>query len=143
MQNLKGNIKQVVKVEYVSKFCSCQSWELSWDIANQKFLTTQWTSTKYWLDARYEKLWPCQNHLKNCSQNQNLKKLFLSNTLLEGSVKLTSMQLVGEFIAAISVPLDAIMKLENVNYWGKRLLESAVELVWKRNFFRLKKHYEV
>ena len=45
------------------------------------------------------------------------------------TVKLTSMQLVGEFIAAISVPLDAIMKLENVDYCGKRLSESAVELV--------------
>ena len=44
-------------------------------------------------------------------------------------VKLTSMQLVGEFIAAISVPLDAIMKLENVDYCGKRLSESFVELV--------------
>ena len=42
-------------------------------------------------------------------------------------VKLTSMQLVVEFVAAISVHLDAIMKLENVDYSGKRLSESAVE----------------
>ena len=56
-----------------------------------------------------------------------MKKLFHSDTLLEGSVKLTSMQLVVEFVAAISVHLDAIMKLENVDYSGKRLSESAVE----------------
>ena len=65
---------------------------------------------------------------ENYSINQYFK-LFISNTLLEGSVKLTYTQLVGEFIAAISVPLDAIMKLENVDYCGKRLSESAVELV--------------
>ena len=68
-------------------------------------------------------------NLENYSINQNLKKLFRSNTLLEGSVKLTSMQLVGEFITAIFVPLDAIMKLENVDYCGKRLSESAVLLI--------------
>ena len=67
-----------------------------------------------------------------------MKKLFRSDTLLEGSVKLTSMQLVVEFVAAISVHLDAIMKLENVDYSGKRLSESAVELVRKWNFFRLR-----
>ena len=44
-------------------------------------------------------------------------------------VKLTSMQLVGESIAAISVPLEAILKLENVDYCGKRLSESAVILI--------------
>ena len=54
--------------------------------------------------------------LKNYSINQNLKKLFHSDTLLEGSVKLTSMQLVGEFVAAISVHLEDILKLENVDY---------------------------
>ena len=58
-----------------------------------------------------------------------MKKLFLSNTLLEGSVKLTSMQLVGEFVTAISVYLEAILKLENVDYCGKRLSESAVLLI--------------
>ena len=58
-----------------------------------------------------------------------MKKLFHSDTLLEGSVKLTSMQLVGEFVAAISVPLEAILKLENVDYCGKRLSESAVLLI--------------
>ena len=67
--------------------------------------------------------------LKNYSINQNLKKLFHSDTLLEGSVKLTSMQLVGEFVAAISVHLEAILKLENVDYCGKRLSESAVLLI--------------
>ena len=68
-------------------------------------------------------------NLENYSINQYLKKLSHSDTLLEGSVKLTSMQLVGESIAAISVPLDAIMKLENVDYCGKRLSESAVLLI--------------
>ena len=63
------------------------------------------------------------------SINQNLKKLFHSDTLLEGSVKLTSMQLVGESMAAISVPLEAILKLENVDYCGKRLSESAGLLI--------------
>ena len=53
--------------------------------------------------------------IKNYSINQYLKKLSHSDTLLEGSVKLTSMQLVGEFIAAITVPLEAIMQLENVD----------------------------
>ena len=63
------------------------------------------------------------------SINQNLKKLFHSDTLLEGSVKLTSMQLVGESMAAISVPLEDILKLQNVDYCGKRLSESAVLLM--------------
>ena len=45
------------------------------------------------------------------------------------SVKLTSMQLVGESMAAISVPIEAILKLENVDYCGKRLSESAVLLI--------------
>ena len=63
------------------------------------------------------------------SINQNLKKLFHSDTLLEGSVKLTSMQLVGESIAAISMFLHAIFKLENVHYDGKRLSERAVLLI--------------
>ena len=44
-------------------------------------------------------------------------------------VKLTSMQLVGESIAAISVPLEAILKLENMDYCWKRLSESAVLLI--------------
>ena len=42
------------------------------------------------------------------------------------SVKLSFMQLVGDSIAAISVPLEALMKLENVDFCGKRLSESAV-----------------
>ena len=58
-----------------------------------------------------------------------MKKLFHSDTLLEGSVKLTSMQLVGEFVTAISVHLEAILKLENVDYCGKRLSESDVLLI--------------
>ena len=44
-------------------------------------------------------------------------------------VKLTSMQLVGESVAAISVSIEAILKLENVDYYGKRLSESAVLLI--------------
>ena len=44
-------------------------------------------------------------------------------------VKPTSMQLVGESIAAISVPLDAISKLENMDFCGKRLSESAVKVI--------------
>ena len=70
--------------------------------------------------------------IKTFQVNQSISnplKFCNVGSLLEGSVKLTSMQLVGEFIAAISVPLDAIMKLENVDYCGKRLSESAVELV--------------
>ena len=63
------------------------------------------------------------------NQSKSWKKLFHSDTLLEGSVKLTSMQLVGESMAAISVPLEAILKLENVDYCGKRLSESAVLLM--------------
>ena len=66
-------------------------------------------------------------NLENYSINQYLKKLLLSNTLLEGSVKLTSMQLVGEFIAAISVHLYAIKKQENMHFCGKELSESAYE----------------
>ena len=89
------------------------------------------------------KWWPCQNQLENYSINQYLKKLFLSNTLLEGSVKLTSMQLVGELIAAISVHYDAFMKLENMHFCGKELSESAYELLWNWIFFRLRKYYEV
>ena len=49
--------------------------------------------------------------------------------LISGYVKLTFTQLVGESIAAISVPLEAILKLENVDYCGKRLSESAVLLI--------------
>ena len=45
------------------------------------------------------------------------------------AVKLSFTQLVGESIAAISVPLEAILKLENVDYCGKRLSESAVLLM--------------
>ena len=45
------------------------------------------------------------------------------------TVKLTSMQLVGEFVTAISVHLEAILKLENMDYCGKRLSESAVLLI--------------
>ena len=41
-------------------------------------------------------------------------------------VKLTSRQLVGESTAAISMPLDAIFKLEDGDYYGKRQSESAV-----------------
>ena len=67
--------------------------------------------------------------IKIYSINQYLKKLSHSDTLLEGSVKLTSMQLVGEFVTAISVHLEAILKLENVDYCGKRLSESAVLLI--------------
>ena len=44
------------------------------------------------------------------------------------------MQLVGESMAAISVPLEAILKLENVDYCGKRLSESAVYL-YENGFF--------
>ena len=65
--------------------------------------------------------------IKNYSINQNLKKLYCSDTLLEGSVKLTSMELVGEFIAAISVHLYAIKKQENMHFCGKELSESAYE----------------
>ena len=61
--------------------------------------------------------------------NQYLKKLSHSDTLLEGSVKLTSMQLVGESITAISVHYDAFMKLENMHFCGKELSESAYELL--------------
>ena len=61
--------------------------------------------------------------------NQNLKKLFHSDILLGGSVELTLMQLVGESIASISVPLEVILKLENVDYCGKKLSESAVLLM--------------
>ena len=39
--------------------------------------------------------------------------------MLTGFVKLTSTQLVGESIVAISVLLDAILKLENMDYFGK------------------------
>ena len=39
------------------------------------------------------------------------------------------MQLVGESLAAISVSIEAILKLENVDYYGKRLSESAVLLI--------------
>ena len=45
------------------------------------------------------------------------------------TVKLTFTQLVGESIVAISVRLEAILKLENVDYCGKRLSESAVLLI--------------
>ena len=45
------------------------------------------------------------------------------------SVKLRFKQLVGESSAAISVLLEAILKLENVDYCGKRLSESAVLLM--------------
>ena len=69
------------------------------------------------------------NQFKKYSINQNFKKPFHSDTLLEGSVKLSFMQLVGESIAAISVLLEAILKLENVDYCGKRLSESAVLLI--------------
>ena len=45
------------------------------------------------------------------------------------AVKLSFTQLVGESIAAISVLIEAILKLENVDYCGKRLSESAVLLM--------------
>ena len=80
-----------------------------------------------WKDAIGENDVFVKINLENYSINQNLKKLFHSDTLLEGSVKLTSMQLVGEFVTAISVHLYAIMKLENVDYSGKRLSESTLE----------------
>ena len=114
----------------MSKFYSCQSWENELRYSQSKFWTIQWTSTKYWLDASNEKWWTCHNQLENYSINQNLKKLFHSDTLLEGSVKLTSMQLVGECIAAISVHLYAIKKQENMHFCGKELSESANELLW-------------
>ena len=50
------------------------------------------------------------------------------------AVKLSFTQLVGESIAAISVPLEAISKLENMNHYGKRLSESAVYL-YENGFF--------
>ena len=67
--------------------------------------------------------------MENIQSIKILKKLSHSDTLLEGSVKLSFTQLVGESIAAISVLLEAILKLENVDYCGKRLSESAVLLV--------------
>ena len=74
-----------------------------------------------WKDAIGENDVFVKINLENYSINQNLKKLFHSDTLLEGSVKLTSMQLVVEFVAAISVHLDAIKKQENMNFCGKRV----------------------
>ena len=44
-------------------------------------------------------------------------------------VKLSFTQLVGESIVAIFVPIEAILKLENMDYCGKRLSESAVLLM--------------
>ena len=67
--------------------------------------------------------------MENIQSIKILKKLSHSDTLLEGSVKLSFTQLVGESIAAISVLLEAILKLENVDYCGKRLSESAVLLM--------------
>ena len=49
--------------------------------------------------------------------------------IIKMPVKLSFTQLVGESIAAISVLLEAILKLENVDYCGKRLSESAVLLI--------------
>ena len=46
-------------------------------------------------------------------------------------VKLSFTQLVDELIAAISVLLEAILKLENVDYCGKRPSESSVYLYEK------------
>ena len=67
--------------------------------------------------------------MENIQSIKILKKLSHSDTLLEGSVKLSFTQLVGESFAAISVLLEAILKLENVDYCGKRLSESAVLLI--------------
>ena len=107
---------------------------MSRDIVNQNVWKSQLNKYERLEGCDTWKWCLCQNQLENYSINQNLKKLFHSDTLLEGSVKLTSMQLVGEFVAAISVHLDAIMKLENVDYSGKRLSESAVESLWNWNF---------
>ena len=44
------------------------------------------------------------------------------------------MQLVGESTAAISVPLEAILELENEDYCGKRHSESVIYL-YENGFF--------
>ena len=56
-------------------------------------------------------------------------RMIFDKAFRELHVKLTSMQLVGELIAAISVHYDAFMKLENMHFCGKELSESANELL--------------
>ena len=111
--------------------------KMSRDIVNQNVWRSQLNKYERLERCNRWKWCLCQNQFRKLFNQSNLKKLFHSDTLLEGSVKLTSMQLVVEFVAAISVHLDAIMKLENVDYSGKRLSESAVESLWNWIFFRL------
>ena len=64
------------------------------------------------------------------------EEMFLSNTLLEGSVKLTFTQLEGESIAAISVPLEAKLKLEWITA-GKGC-QKVLFYLYENGFFRLR-----
>ena len=117
--------------------------KMSRDIVNQNVWRSQLNKYESLEGCDSWKWCLCQNQLENYSINQYLKKLFHSDTLLEGSVKLTSMQLVGEFVAAISVHLDAIKKQENMHFCGKRVVRKCFWIVMKMNIFQTYKYYEV
>ena len=73
--------------------------------------------------------------------NEHLQHIHTCLILLTTSVyavKLTSMQLVGESMAAISVPLEAILKLENVDYCGEKAVRKCWFTYMKMDFFRLR-----
>ena len=137
---LKGNIEQIVKCEISVPIClrsvHVEAEKISRDIVNQNFWTNQ--MNKHVVLARCDgwRWCLCRNQLRIFQSIKILKKLFHSDTLLEGSVKLTSMQLVGEFVAAISVHLDAIKKQENMRYCGKRVVRKCFWIVMKLNNFQ-------
>ena len=72
--------------------------------------------------------------MENIQSIKILKKLSHSDTLLEGSVKLSFTQLVGESIAAISVPIEAILKLENVEFLREKAVRKCCFTYVKMDF---------